>query len=419
MLLGLSAFFSGSETALFSLSRLAVSRLEKQVEHQNSKKIIYLLSSPGRLLITILIGNMVVNITASAIATKLAMRFFGPTGISIAIGIMTFLLLIFGEITPKTYAVEHHSSFALYAAGPLCRISRVLSPIISALKYLNDRLVQVGGQTEKPEYSYLTAEGLRTMIKVSEREGILKEEEEEMIKGIMDFSDTLVREVMIPRFDMECLDTGSTREETFALIRETGFSRFPVFGENIDDIKGILYVKDLLPFIRNRSSEFNLMEIAHKPFFVPEIMKIDSLLKQLQKRKKHIAIVVDEYGGTEGLVTMEDLLEEIVGEILDEYDEEERFIEILAEYEYLVLGKIDIDELNDELELDLPTEEADSLGGLVMTKLERVPEERDQVTVDGVRMVVEEVDGLRINKVRLFISLEKRGETGIGGEGEH
>jgi len=405
VLLGLSAFFSGSETALFSLSRLALSRLENG--SHDGKKILHLLSSPGRLLITILIGNMVVNILASAIATKLALHHFGDSGVSIAIGVMTFLLLVFGEITPKTYAVEHHTSFAMYSSGPLYRISRVLSPLISALKYLTDKLVEFGGTPLKEEYSYLTAESLRTMIEVSEQEGILKEEEEEMIKGIMDFSETLVREVMIPRFDMECLNITADREATFALIRESGFSRIPVFAENIDDVKGILYAKDLLKFIKDCTSNFDLNDIIHEAFFVPETMKIDTLMNELQKRKTQIAIVVDEYGGTEGLVTMEDLVEEIVGEILDEYDEEERLIERISDHIYLVSGKIDIDELNDELDIELPTEEVDSIGGLLMAKLEKVPEMGDETTVDGVRLIVEEVDGLRLEKVRLIMQVKK------------
>lgn len=414
VLLGLSAFFSGSETALFSLSRLALSRLENG--SHDGKKILHLLSSPGRLLITILIGNMVVNILASAIATKLALHHFGDSGVSIAIGVMTFLLLVFGEITPKTYAVEHHTSFAMYSSGPLYRISRVLSPLISILKYLTDKLVEFGGTPLKEEYSYLTAESLRTMIEVSEQEGILKEEEEEMIKGIMDFSETLVREVMIPRFDMECLNITTDREATFSLIRESGFSRIPVFGENIDDVKGILYAKDLLKFIKDRTSSFDLNDIIHEAFFVPETMKIDTLMNELQKRKTQIAIVVDEYGGTEGLVTMEDLVEEIVGEILDEYDEEERLIERISDHIYLVSGKIDIDELNDELEIELPTEEADSIGGLLMAKLEKVPEMGDETTVDGVRLVVEEVDGLRLEKVRLIMQI-KTAPSGDANEG--
>ncbi len=398
ILLLLSAILSGAEAAYFSLGRTRLKELAEQ-QGETPGPLTPLLEQPHELLVTLLVGITVVNIGASALAAAIAEQLFGSHGLAIAIAAMVFLLTIFGEVLPMTLAVEYPVRFASWVSRPVVWLSMALKPIrvgLGAFAAITVRLVGSERRRGQPEIS---EEELRTLVDVGAREGVVERSEREMIHKVFELEDTLVREVMVPRPDMFCLDVTTEPAQLLPLLREQLHSRVPVYEETVDQIVGVLYTKDLLPYLSGLPADFSLRPHLHPPYFVPGSKRADALLREFQAKKLHLAVVVDEYGGTAGLVTLEDLLEELVGEIRDEYDEDERLIQRVAPRSFRVSGRLAIDELNTATGLQIPDDAFDTVGGWVLDLFGRVPHKGEKTEADGVRVAVEKVERTRVLEV--------------------
>jgi len=398
-LLLLSAFFSASETALMSLSKI---RIRHMVEDgvKGAKLVEKLTEDPNKLLGSILVGNNVVNIGASALATSVAMKAFDESGVGIATAIMTILVLIFGEITPKSIAKQRSEGVALKVSGIVNIFVKTLRPFVAIFTFISSFILKLFGADLNKDQPFITQEELKTMVDVGEEEGVLEEEEKEMIFNVFEFGDIQVKDVMVQRVDIVALGLDSTYDDVIDIIKEEQFSRIPVYNESIDDIIGIMYVKDLI--LLNNKDNFKVQDCIREAYYTFEFKKVTELFKEMKKSRNHMAVVLDEYGGTVGIVTIEDLLEEIVGEIEDEYDELEEEIEVVKEDEYIVDGRIRLDDLSDLIGVKMESEEFDSIGGFVIGQLGRIPEPKEEVSYENMRFVVEEIDKNRIKKVRIF-----------------
>jgi CBS domain containing-hemolysin-like protein len=401
-----SAFFSGSETALFSLSKLRIRRLEER-KKRGIEVVKRLLEDPHRLITTILIGNMVVNIAVSTIVTAIAITIAtnhaipNSVGVGVSIGVVTFLLLIFGEITPKTYAVQNAETISLLVARPLEIFSIAILPLRRTLESASDLFLPLFRSKHPPRVPSVTEDEIKTMVTVGEREGVLGEEEREMIHSIFKFTDTRAFETMIPRTDMVCLEADATVGEALDLIRKTGHSRIPVYQGRMDNIVGIVYAKDILSHFKKENYQLKLRDSVRPPYFIPETKRVPSLLKEFQKRKIQMALVVNEYGGIEGLVTLEDLVEEIVGEIPPEYRKEERLIERIDRHTLRVSGRLEIDEANRVLKLRLPENGFETIGGFIFNLIGRIPKEGEEINYRKLSFIIEKVTPKRILSVRI------------------
>jgi len=396
----LSAFFSASEVALISITRAKVRTLVNE-KRPGSAALAMLKETPDRLLITILIGNNIVNVAASAIATAVTISLFGDIGVGIATGVVVILLLVFGEIGPKTYATRNTERFALAVSRPIHFLSRVFSPLIWVIekctrkKAPEDRIVEPA----------VTEEEIREWIEVGKEEGAIEQEEREMLYSVLEFGDTTAREIMTPRVDVALIDDQSTLQSALHFFNETGFSRIPVYHEHMDNIIGVLNVKDVISSQIAGKKSTPIKDLMYDPFFVPESKKIDDLLKELQLRKVQIAIVLDEYSTFIGIVTVEDILEELVGDILDEFDREEPGIQKTGEGIFLVDAKVWVEDLNDELEITLPVSESyERLGGLIIERLGHIPHPGESVYIkeSHISLVVTQMLSRRIVKVKLI-----------------
>ncbi|SHI30010.1 HlyC/CorC family transporter [Clostridium intestinale] len=398
-LLLLSAFFSASETALMSLSKI---RIRHMVEDgvKGAKLIEKLTEDPNKLLGSILVGNNVVNIGASALATSVAMKTFGESGVGVATAIMTILILIFGEITPKSIAKQRSEGVALKVSSSVNIIVKILRPFVAIFTFISSTVLKLFGGDLNKDQPFITQEELKTMVDVGEEEGVLEEEEKEMIFNVFEFGDIQVKDVMVQRVDIVALGLDSTYDDVIDIIKEEQFSRIPVYNDSIDDIIGIMYVKDLI--LLNNKDNFKVQDCIREAYYTFEFKKVTELFKEMKKSRNHMAVVLDEYGGTVGIVTIEDLLEEIVGEIEDEYDELEEEIEVVKEDEYIVDGRIRLDDLSELIGVKMESEEFDSIGGFVIGQLGRIPEPKEEVSYENMRFVVEEIDKNRIKKVRIF-----------------
>ncbi len=405
LFVGLSAFFSGAETAFMSLLQKGRETADRESEGQPRALSVFRHRSQ-ELLISILIGNTLANISAATIAAMMAAALarrldFNPdAAIAIEVLVVTVVLLVLSEITPKYIAVRHPAQFARAVARPMLFYFYLLLPVTLLLNALTDGAARLFGVRDRV-YSFREDE-LRTLVEVSEEQGTIGEEEKQMIDSIFQFGKTQVREVMVPRIDMVCIEKNASFEELVELINQKGHSRIPLYEGSVDKILGIIHVKDLLPYLNRGERKIDLLSLAREALFVPEYKLIDELLSEFQREKIHMAIVVDEYGGTAGLVTLEDVLEEIVGEIQDEYDRETPLWRRIDENTFIVNAKIDLHDLNRELHMNLPTDEDyDSLGGFIFHKTGKVPEEKQVIRHDGFELQVEKVERNRILSVRI------------------
>jgi len=396
-LLCLSAFFSGSETALFSLSKLQIHRLQRKFTRRGTT-VSLILSQPYQLLTTILIGNMLVNVAASSFATLLAIRIWREAGVGIAIALMTFMIIVFGEITPKIYAVQQPEQFALRIAYLVKFFVKLFFPIRKILKYVTGFFITRLGGTVSLRKPYLTEKELQNLIRIGKKEGIVKESEEEMIYSVFEFGDTEASEIMIPRVDMVAIEIDSPSESVGKVMREAKHARLPVYRKNLDDITGIIHTKEYL-----LSPQEDIKPLMKPAVFIPETKKIDEMLKEFQERQLQIAIVVDEYGGTAGLITLEDILEEIFGEIQDEFEPRERLIEIIDKKTVILDGKLEPSMVNRRLNLNLPEEESDTIGGLIFFLFGRIPKEGEKIDFKNLTFTVTKMRKKRIKKVLLEI----------------
>jgi putative hemolysin len=400
ILISLSAFFSASETALMSLSKIRIRRmLEEEVKHADI--INKLVENPSKLLGAILIGNNVVNIGASALATSIAIKLYGSRGVGIATGIMTLLILVFGEVTPKSLAAQNSEKTSLKVAKPIYYITIVFKPLISTLTFITNGIIKLLGGKKPGKQPFITEEELKTLVNVSHEEGVLEGEEKQMIYNVFEFGDSLAKDVMTPRTDMVAVDINSSYDELVSLFKEEHFSRIPVYEEDTDDIVGILHIKDLIFFVDNKEN-FTIKDILRPAYFTYEYKPTAQLFDDMRLNRIPIAIILDEYGGTAGIVTTEDLVEEIVGEITDEYDEEDEDIEVIKEDEYLVDGSTKIDLLNEMIGTKIESEDFDSVGGFVIGVLGRFPEVGETIEYENIKFIIEKIEKNRIEKMRVL-----------------
>lgn len=407
ILLFLSALFSASETAFFSVNKIFHKKLKLENSHA-ARRVIRLLVHPRRLLITILIGNTLVNVTAASIAAMVVMQFCATIGIAVNIAILinvvgaTFLILIFGEITPKLLAVKHPDRLAKNLSLFIAVAYIVLYPVSILFDKLMALLTTVFRFKEHEKERLLDVDEFHTLLEIGEEQGALEEDEKEMLHSIFEFGDTSVREIMIPRTDVVCVPDNITFDELISIIKRRGHTRIPVYSETIDAIQGILNAKDLLPLISQAAIDLNILQLVRPAIYVPESKKIDDLLRLFQKQRQHMAIVVDEYGGTSGIVTLEDIIEEIVGEIHDEYDNEPSLFRKIDESSYVVNAKIDIESLNELINIAIPEiDEYDTLGGFVLEETGALPLEKETIRHGDFVLTMEKVEKNRIVLVRI------------------
>ena len=398
ILLMLSAFFSSAETALTTSNKI---RLRSMAEEGNkrAKKVLEITDDSGKMLSAILIGNNIVNLSSASLATTLATKIFGSAGAGIATGILTILVLIFGEISPKTFATIYADTISLAYAGVIGGIMKLLTPVIFiinklALGFL--RLLRVDASSAQ---NAMTEDELRTIVDVSHEEGVIETEEREMINNVFDFGDAQAKEVMVPRIDMTFADVNSSYYELLEIFREDKFTRLPVYEDSTDNVIGILNMKDLLLY--EDKEHFSIRNIMRKPYYTYEHKNTADLLLEMRKSSINIAIVLDEYGATAGLITLEDLLEEIVGEIRDEYDaDEEDPIQKVNDREYMVQGSLSLNALRDMLDLDLDSEDYDSIGGYLIGLLDHLPKAGEAITTpEQIYFRVEDMEKNRIHKI--------------------
>jgi len=403
ILLVLSGFFSMAETALMSLSKIRIRHMTEEGV-KNAKLVEKLLEDPNKLLGAILIGNNIVNIGASSLATTLTARFFGGSETSVAIStvVMTILVLIFGEITPKSVAKQKSEKVSLFVSKPIKLCVSLFKPFVSVFTGISSIFIKLLGADPKAAEPFITEEELKTMVGVSEEEGVLEDVEKEMIFNVFDFADMQVKDVMVQRVDISALAINTTYEDVLKSVKTNQFSRIPIYNDTIDDIVGILNVKDLI-IADDVENEFNIKEYVREPFYTFEFKKITEVFNEMKKTRNPMAVVLDEYGGTVGIITMEDIIEEVFGEIEDEYDEEKNMIEVIKENEYVVDGSAKLHDISEFIGVSIESEELDSVGGLIIEELGRIPEDKEEVLINDIRFVVEKLEKNRIKRVRIYI----------------
>ena len=400
VLIGLSGFFSGLEVALVGVRKSKVVQL-RNLNKKGAKALYRLKTNPSWMMSSVNLGNNLVNVGASALATSVALRLFGDDGLGIAIGVMTFLILVFGEITPKTYCNANSTKVALRYAPALLGFSYIFYPIVKFFEVITKGVVRITGSSYMPPP--ITEDEIKGVIEQGHEEKAIEKEEMEMVHGALKFDDTVIRSVMTPRTKMFSLHSKVMLFEALPQINQSGHSRIPIYGTNKDDIVGFVHVRDILKELEADNKMVSLTDIARKPVFVSQEKMVGSLLKEMQGRKTHMAIVVDEHGGVEGLVTLEDLLEEIVGEIEDETD-----VKQSAEYEkvdpntIITDGDLKIDKINEIFKTNVPEgDDYASLSGLLHERLQDIPQEGDKLEILNLRIIVEKVSKNKAERVRI------------------
>lgn len=410
ILLALSAFFSSAETALTTVNRLRLRTLTEE-GNKRAMTVTYLLEHRSKMLGAILVANNVVNISASAIATSLAIRLWGNTYVGIVTGVLTLLILVFGEITPKNLATLYSEKISLTYAPVIRFIMRLLTPVIFIVDKLSDGILFLLRIDVDSIDTSMTETELRTIVDVSHEDGVIEKEERQMIYNVFDFGDSLAKDIMIPRVDMSCVNVDASWAEIKEVFMEEKYTRLPVYEESTDNIVGLINVKDILFY--EDWNNFNIRNVMREASFTFEYKKTSELMIEMRENSINMIMVLDEYGATVGLITLEDLLEEIVGEIRDEFDEDERnLIQEVGEREYLIEGSMKLDDINDALELTgelmLKSEDYDSIGGIIIEQLDRLPEENETVDLEnGIHLRVAEMDKTRIDKVYMILPPEE------------
>lgn len=398
ILLSASAFFSSAETALMTSNKLRMRNLADN-GNKRAAKVLKVTENTDKMLSAILIGNNIVNLTASSISTALTLKIFGSKLVGIATGILTFLILVFGEITPKNVASKNAEKMALVYIGVISFLVTLLTPVIFIVNTVAKFVISIFNKNGD-DNNAVTEEELRAMVEYSHEEGVIENEEKKMIVNVVDFGDTVAGDIMVPRVDMVMVDEKSSYEEILQVFREERYTRIPVYEETPDNVIGILNVKDFL-LIEDKEN-FVMKELLREPLYTYEYKKTSALMMDMRKTGANIVIVLDEYGITAGLITLEDMLEEIVGEIRDEFDaDEDEGITKVSDLEYLIDGSTNLDDINDRIGLSLSSEEYESIGGLIMEKLGRLPVEGEIINFDNIVLTVKKMDHARIEKVCL------------------
>ena len=401
-LIFLSAFFSSAETAFTTVSSIKIRTL---MDENNKKAFLVkkIIDNKTKMLSAILIGNNIVNISASSLATILVQKLFGNYAVSIATGVLTILILIFGEITPKTIASLYALKLSLIYSKIIYFLMIALTPVIIVINYLANFVLFILRINPVSSSKTLTENELRTIVDVSHEEGVIEKEERQMINNVFDFGDAVAEDVMVPKIDMTMADINSTYDEIIDIFRKEKYTRIPIYQDSTDNVIGIINMKDLLLY--NSSAVFDIRNYLRSAFYTYETKKLSELMLEMKKTSVNIVIVLDEYGVTSGLITLEDLLEEIVGEIHDEYDiDEDDGIKEISPAKYIIEGQVKISDLNEKLNLKLSSKEYDSVGGLIIEKLDRFPNTRDKIIIDNISLKVLQMDKMRISKIELTIN---------------
>lgn len=412
ILLFLAAYLAASEASLMRSSRVRVRYLvEKKV--RKAQILEDLIEKPESFLPSLLLMVLIVQLTSASLATWIVTRVSGNAGIGVAVGtaLITVMMFIFGELIPKSLASHDSEKIALKVVKPVAYIGRMLRPLAAVLEGFARGFMRIFLHRELTVEAIVRDEGeIKAMVSAAEENDVIEEEEKEMIHSVFEFGDMIVREVMVPRPDMVTLPVDTTVRDALVVVIENGFSRIPVFEGNLDNISGILYAKDLLLNLKEGKLSDEIRGLVREAYFIPETKKLSDLLRELQKRKVHMAIVVDEYGTVTGLVTIEDLLEEIVGEIFDEYDREIKLIEDILPGKYSLDARLSIDDLNELMNTDIPSEDVDTVGGLVLKILGEVPKPGASFVLNGLVFTVEKVRNNRISKVTVEVMGDFPGE---------
>lgn len=395
--LGLSAFFSSAETAFMSVNRI---RLRSLIDEGNKRAVIvtYILDNSSKMLSAILIGNNIVNISASALVTTFTIDVFGSYATGIATGLLTLLVLLFGEITPKTAATIKAEPLALFYAPIIKFLMTILTPVIIIVDFLAKIVLKLLRINKNDANTQITEEELRTFVKVSHEAGVIESDEKQIINNLFDFGDSKAKDVMIPKIDMTVADVDSTYQQIIALFRDTQYTRIPIYQDNPDNVIGILNIKDLI--LAPVEKAFSIKNVIREPFFTYEQKNTSDLFKEMQQSSHSIAIVLDEYGATTGMITTEDLLEEIVGDIRDEYDADEgnAFIK-LSNNTYRTDASYKLDDINEAIGVALHSEDNDSIGGYIIEKLDRIPAKGERFTIDNIEFMIERASSTRIETI--------------------
>lgn len=401
ILVALSAFFSSAETALTTVNRI---RLQAMAEDGSkaAAKVLKTIENSSKMLSAILIGNNLVNNFIASIATALAIKFMGNGSVGFVTGVVTIIVLIFGEITPKTFATVNSEKLSLAYATFILLLMKLLTPVIVIINFICRSILKFLHVDADSSLNTMTEMELRTIVDVSHKDGVIEKEERQMIYNVVDFGDSQAKDVMVPRADMVAISESASYDEIKTVFHAEKYTRLPVFQNDRDDIIGILNIKD---FFFCDTQDFDVKNVMYEPYYTYEFKKTSELLIEMQNNSVSIAIVLDEYGAAVGMISLEDLLEEIVGEIRDEYDEdEEDLIQKINDREYLIEGSVKLDDINDALDLTLHSDEYDSVGGLIIEKLDHLPDEQESViTEENIRLTVEKMDKNRIESVRLVL----------------
>jgi putative hemolysin len=399
IMVGLSGFFSGSEIALIGISKAKVNQLVKE-KIKGSESLYKLKSNPSRMLATLNLGTNLVNVGSSALATEVSLGLFGDNGLAIAIGVMTFVLLVFGEITPKSYCNANATKISLKVSRIILTFSYVFYPFVLLFEKITNAILKAAGSSHQPPP--ITEQEIYSVIEQGLEDNALKKHERELVHGALKFDDIVIRAVMTPRTKMFMLPAKMLLFDAMPLISKSGYSRIPIYKDTTDQIIGILNVRDLLKYLEKDEKMLSLESLSRKPIFVSQEQRISKLLREMQGRQTHIAIVVDEFGGVEGCVTLEDLLEEIVGEIMDETDLEELNFKMLDKNTMLASGDVEIDTVNEILKSDIPQgEDYSTLNGLLHDKLKDIPRQGDRVVIESIKMTIEEVVNNQANRIKI------------------
>lgn len=396
------AFFSSSEAALMSVNKLKIKHLIEK-GNKNAASVDRIIARHDKLFGTILTTENLFIILASSLGTTLSFKYFGSEGVFISTLIMTVLIVILGEITPKTIAAALSERISLIVARPMELIIKIMSPVITVFALLSNVLLKAFGAKIKYNPYYLTEDEIKTVIEVGEKEGVLAPDEKEILCGVFEFGDKLAKEIMIPRVEMECVQIGENLRDIVDIISKTGHSRIPVYQGSLDNIVGMVYAKDLLGHLEAGKGDLKAADIKRPAFFAPFSQKIIKLFSELQKNKQSMVILLDEFGGTAGLITMEMILEEIVGDISDEYDTEDMYFSKLPGKNYLVDARYDIEWINDKLKIEIPEGEYNTIGGFIIDKLGKIPKTGEKLEIKNTVLIVEKVFKNRIDIVRIEI----------------
>ncbi len=405
-LLVLSAVFSLAETAMADVSKIRIRGLAEAGDKQ-AQMLMKVFERHGKMINTILICDTAANLAAAILMTLLVTTHFGRQYVWAGAVPAAFLVLILGEIAPKTAAALYAEKLSLALAKPVYGLMVLFTPVLFLVEKLSNLVLLLFRINPKKKPEAITEEDLRTIVEVGHEEGVIESDEKKMIYNVFDFGDSVAKDIMVPRTDMACIDAEATYEEFMEVVREQMYTRYPVYEETTDHVIGIVNIKDVL--LAERRQEFCIRDYLREPYYTYEYMKTADLMVELRKTQNNIAIVLDEYGATAGLITLEDMLEEIVGEIRDEYDEdEEDFIRRLGPSEYVVEASMHLDDLNDLLGLSLESEDYDSIGGFMIGMLDHLPEQGEEVTFQNLRLVADQVDGNRIDKVHIYLTEEPK-----------